>query len=98
MSREYMFWHRSHVIAICRYCSKEIPRGGTLSKTFNITNLIRASYGEYEKLATAIKATVTNNATLTQPSNTDVLKKHKLYTPDSKKTKDILAYYGIHMH
>ncbi len=35
----------------------------------------RESYGEYEKLATAKKATVTNNATLTQPSITDILKK-----------------------
>ncbi len=48
----------------------------------------RESYGEYEKLATAKKATVTNNATLTQP---DILKKHELYTPDSKKAKDITA-------
>ncbi len=48
----------------------------------------RESYGEYEKLATA---TVTNNATLTQPSITDILKKHELYTPDSKKAKDITA-------
>ncbi len=84
--------------AICRLCSKEISRGGALSKTFNTTNLIRhlrtshrESYGEYEKLATAKKATVTNNATLTQPSITDILKKHELYTPDSKKAKDITA-------
>ncbi len=67
-----------------------------MSKTFNTMNLIRhlrtshrESYGEYEKLATAKKATVTNNATLTQPSITDILKKHELYTPDSKKAKDI---------
>ncbi len=84
--------------AICRLCSKEISRGGALSKTFNTTNLIRhlrtshrESYGEYEKLATAKKATVTNNATLTQPSITDILEKHELYTPDSKKAKDITA-------
>ncbi len=51
----------------------------------------RESYGEYEKLATAKKATVTNNATLTQPSITDILKKHELFTPDSKKAKDITA-------
>ncbi len=51
----------------------------------------RESNGEYEKLATAKKATVTNNATLTQPSITDILKKHELYTPDSKKAKDITA-------
>ncbi len=69
-----------------------------MSKTFNTMNLIRhlrtshrESYGEYEKLATAKKATVTNNATLTQPSITDILKKHELYTPDSKKAKDITA-------
>ncbi len=46
----------------------------------------RESYGEYEKLAT-----VNKNATLTQPSITDILKKHELYTPDSKKAKDITA-------
>ncbi len=73
-----------------------------MSKTFNTMNLIRhlrtshrESYGEYEKLATAKKATVTNNATLTQPSITDILKKlytdGPLYTPDSKKAKDITA-------
>ncbi len=69
-----------------------------MSKTFNTMNLIRhlrtshrESYGEYEKLATAKKATVTNNATLTQPSITDILTKHELYTPDSKKAKDITA-------
>ncbi len=28
---------------------------------------------------------------LTQPSITDILKKHELYTPDSKKAKDITA-------
>lgn len=48
--------------AICRVCSKEISRGGVLSKTFNTTNLIRhlrtshrETYAEYEKLATAKK-------------------------------------------
>lgn len=84
--------------AICRVCSKEISRGGVLSKTFNTTNLIRhlrtshrETYAEYEKLATAKKATVTtSNTTLTQPSITDILKKHELYTPDSKKDCFIL--------
>lgn len=89
---------KNEKFAICCLCSKEISRSGALSKTFNTTNLIRhlrtshrESYGEYEKLATAKKATVTNNATLTQPSITDILKKHELYTPDSKKAKDITA-------
>lgn len=81
--------------AICNTCSRDINRGGTTTRAFNTTNLIRhlkvfhrAEYEEYTKLAST-KTEQKQDKQLKQLSVTETLQRHQLYNKDSKKQKEI---------
>ena len=91
---------KDNKFAVCKVCTKEIPRGGMLQKHFNTTNLIRhlkvshiEEYTEFSKLAAAKaekeKERAATQTPLTQLTVTETYKRQQPYSNDSKKKKEL---------
>lgn len=98
----YQVSEKDSKFAICKVCSKEIPRGGSQPKKFNTTNLIRhlkvrhaEEYDEFSKLASTKaereRFRLAAQAPLTQLPVTETLQQQQPYSKTSKKPKEISA-------
>ncbi|KAL7392215.1 hypothetical protein ABVT39_021301 [Epinephelus coioides] len=98
----YQVSEKDSKFAICKVCSKEIPRGGSQPKKFNTTNLIRhlkvrhaEEYDEFSKLASTKaereRFRLAAQAPLTQLPVTEPLQQQQPYSKTSKKPKEISA-------
>lgn len=80
--------------AVCNVCKDKVPRGGSIPRQFNTTNLMRhlrrfhsTEYAEFENLNKP-KATG-SSPSLSQPTVSESLHRREPYSRDSKKWKDI---------